>query len=52
MSSYHSPGFHTILVLIFTCCHTWHLTLLAITMGSIHIDVLMVFIIHVDTNKI
>jgi hypothetical protein len=34
MSSCPLVGFHTILMLIFTCYHIWPSTLLAITMGS------------------
>jgi hypothetical protein len=42
MSSCPSPRFHMILMPIFTCCHTWHATLLTITMNSITMEVLMV----------
>jgi hypothetical protein len=36
------PRFHMNLMLINTCCHTWHSTLLAITTNSIIVEVLMV----------
>jgi hypothetical protein len=38
-----SLGFHMSLMLICTCCHTWHLALLATTTNSITLEVLMVF---------